>query len=447
MTRLVPLLALALLAACDGTNTAGATKRPSTATSSSTGASNGSGTSAGTTGGTAGGTTGGTTGGTGGTTGGPIPGSFAAQCNGAETSFTGTVTMPNGTDPVSGAVVAVVTDVQPLATGVLCEKCGQTSNATLVASTLTGVDGKFSFSLDNVPASATVQVMVQKARFRKVTTVPVTACQANALTAPVTTLPGHAADGDVPAIAVTSGNSDHLSKVLDALGIEYTCVHNANNQSDSCVSATLTLDQLLKDPTQLNSYAMLFISCSVSSGAQPDLSDPTVLANLQGYVAAGGKVIVTDDSYDYVEQPFPDAIDFMPTTTDPTTPQPLDAAQIGTGGLHVDATINDQALQQWMSQLGALNGDGTVHITGFLSNWAVMGSVDAKTNVLVTGNVSWSGGSGSQPLTVEFTRNDCGRVIFSSYHTSGTSSSTGLLPQERILEYLMVEVGTCVTPR
>jgi hypothetical protein len=44
-----------------------------------------------------------------------------------------------------------------------------------------------------------------------------------------------------------------------------------------------------------------------------------------------------------------------------------------------------------------------------------------------------------------------GRVIFSSYHTLESTSMTvdptaPLSPQERILEYLMFEAGSCVGP-
>ncbi|MCU1283516.1 MAG: hypothetical protein JWM53_7062 [bacterium] len=39
----------------------------------------------------------------------------------------------------------------------------------------------------------------------------------------------------------------------------------------------------------------------------------------------------------------------------------------------------------------------------------------------------------------------CGRAIYTSYHTLPTTT-TQLVPQERILEYLMLEAGACVGP-
>jgi hypothetical protein len=41
----------------------------------------------------------------------------------------------------------------------------------------------------------------------------------------------------------------------------------------------------------------------------------------------------------------------------------------------------------------------------------------------------------------------CGRAVYSSYHTLPTTATpdpTQLSPQERILEYLMLEAGACI---
>ena len=40
----------------------------------------------------------------------------------------------------------------------------------------------------------------------------------------------------------------------------------------------------------------------------------------------------------------------------------------------------------------------------------------------------------------------CGRVLFSTYHTT-ESQHAGLYPQERILLYLIMEIGTCRDPK
>jgi hypothetical protein len=366
--------------------------------------------------------------------------------------------MPNGVDPVSAATVGIALDVQPLNHGVACDQCGGTEGGTLAISTVTGIDGRFQLTLDSLPQASSVQLWVQKARFRRVTAVPVIACTQNQLSGSPLSLPGHASQGDVPKIAVTSGNSDHLAKVLDDLGIEYDCFRDTGTSAqDTCASSSTTLEQLLLTPTTLQSYGMLFISCSFSGLYESDLASasgngPTMRQNLSDYVDAGGKVIITDDSYDYVEQVFPEMINFEPATSTPSVPQPVNAAQIGIYTDSLNGTLSDGDMIAWLQNLGALNSDGTVALYGFLDQWAVMNSVDPSAEVLVTGNVSWTspqGGSlsGSRPLTVQFERNHCGRVIFSSYHTDNGSTAASPLPQERILEYLMLQVGTCVVSR
>jgi hypothetical protein len=53
-------------------------------------------------------------------------------------------------------------------------------------------------------------------------------------------------------------------------------------------------------------------------------------------------------------------------------------------------------------------------------------------------------GGGEYPYTVSFPFG-CGRVLFTDYHTVGEMGGThpGLLPQEKILLYLVMEIGIC----
>jgi len=171
---------------------------------------------------------------------GPGADSFFAQCSGASTTITGTVLAPNGTDPVSGAEVAVWSSPPPaLAHGVTCEGCGGQTDALVAAPT--GSNGKFTLSLDRLTKAATYTVTVRKAGFRRtVGSLAITACGATALDIAQTTLPGRAADGDLPKIAVSSGNSDHLEKVVSAMGVvDFDCVKGLSSGSakETCTTA------------------------------------------------------------------------------------------------------------------------------------------------------------------------------------------------------------------
>jgi len=51
-----------------------------------------------------------------------------------------------------------------------------------------------------------------------------------------------------------------------------------------------------------------------------------------------------------------------------------------------------------------------------------------------------------RPMTVTYEPVGCGRVLFSTYHTTD-SVHVGLVPQERVLLYLIMEIGVCRDPK
>ena len=51
-------------------------------------------------------------------------------------------------------------------------------------------------------------------------------------------------------------------------------------------------------------------------------------------------------------------------------------------------------------------------------------------------------GAGCSPLTLTFEPVGCGRVLYSTYHTAD-NPHVGLVPQERVLVYLIMEIGVC----
>ena len=51
-----------------------------------------------------------------------------------------------------------------------------------------------------------------------------------------------------------------------------------------------------------------------------------------------------------------------------------------------------------------------------------------------------------RPLTVTYEPAGCGRVLFSTYHTTD-ELHPGLVPQERILLYVIMEIGICMDPK
>jgi hypothetical protein len=434
----------------------------------SSGIHHGSGGSGGTGGGGSAGSGGG---GSGGNSGGPT---FGSMCNGASTTITGVITAPNGHDPVANAFAYVPLTTNPFPATVACELCNMPVDAA-AASATTDATGHFTLDLANVPAAATVQLTVNIGRFRRTTSIDVTACAATAASATATTLPGKSASADdIPKIAVATGNKDQLDIVLAAMGLDaqqgFDCFEGRASASSAVTSpcgmrGTLQpIETLLKNEATLEQYNLLFLSCAPGKFKALAAADQqAIAANLQTWTQKGGRLFVTDNSYDYIAQAFPSAATFLNGNAT------VDAANAGYGTSGAGATytgvVNDATLAAWLTAVGALAaGSNSVMLTGYLNKWSVIQSLPMSTSDLVdatnaqaypTPTATTPGPAMSYPQTIRFdvdgagSTQACGRAIYTSYHTLPTTTSpdpTQLVPQERILEYLMLEAGACVGP-
>jgi hypothetical protein len=391
---------------------------------------------------------------------------------GGRTTLTGRVLAPNGSDPIPSAQVFVPVSVAPIGEGVACELCSAIDGNALVKTT-TADDG--SFELGPIPTSAgqapgtEIELVVQKGRFRKVAKVVIDSpCAANEAPAAATTLPGKT-DGlnNVPRIAVATGAYDVMECVLLQLGLEQGSfdLYNGIAGVGATSNATANFDALLADPARMKQYDMIFVNCS-NDDFEAHLDDGGARANLESYVASGGRLYVTDWSYDYIEQvsQFSPVIDFAPTASS-TAPEPRNAAAIGPGGIEVEAAVKDDGLRSWLGAVERVTGDeivsdaGTVHISHFLTEWVEQLSVAASdtSKVWLEANVDGA----LRPLTTSFDYNQCGRVLYSSYHTAGRGlpdffggddpfafpsycPDEGLSPQERVLLFLILHVADCI---
>jgi hypothetical protein len=341
---------------------------------------------------------------------------FGSKCpSGA--SVSGTVLAPNGTDFLPNIYVYIAKQVNPFPPGNYCNECNKPLDAwyTHVQSS---VDGTFSLDLATVPYGPTVQFVVNVGRFRKVTSIPVK-CGANTAPTAAATLPGKSSDGDIPAIAVSTGNSDHLDQILTALGItEYDCYEGRTYTTSSTCKTIDSVANLLNKASKktIDDYHLAFISCAPN--AYKTWGSATIASNLSSFVNAGGRVFATDMSYDYVAQAFPSDITWMGPSG---TPQPVQGANVGVSGTYT-GTIDDTGLLAWLQKLGVTTTN-TVPLQGFLNPWSVQSSIPKSSTLVVDGTVKYSGTtSGDVPLTTEFDVSTCGR------------------------EYLMMQVGTCVGP-
>jgi hypothetical protein len=346
-------------------------------------------------------------------------------------SFSGTVLAPNGSLPLSNALVYVTQQApDPIPVGAYCDECVTLQEGTFAIS---APDGTFAFTTDLPKGKA--WVVVQKGQFRRVR--PITVDQAGMMTLAKddTTIPGKsdtAKGDDVPKMVILKDDTDfdRIDDSLAKLGIAGVEVRTDRS--------------LLKNKAELMKYHVVFIPCGSSDDAMT--TDPEAKANLDEFVQAGGKLYVTDWSYEFVRQPFPGFLDWADET-----------ATVGSAASgnewDAPATAADTGLADWLTA----TGDATFEVKG---NWTKLTSINTRQGLDEKGNAVdvtpkvWvtaqnAGSAAVTPTTVSF-QNKCGRVLFSTYHTEsgvGGGGGTALLAQEKALLYVLLEVGVCVGDR
>ncbi len=374
----------------------------------------------------------------------------------AKTVLKGKVVAPEGTIPISGALV-YVTASNPAAipAAVYCDKCVKLGAETPY--TTTKADGTF-----ELPTWKTgnVKLVVQKGQFRRVRSLEVIEEGEQDVPLELTTLPGRmdkANGDDIPKMAIVPGAWDRIDVSLAKLGLakitgktalggikvdyatagfDYYQPDNPLNFSDPKQPSVF-----LKDQQALDGYNIIFFPCDGNTGEQEWCTGSLattgeVRDNLRSWVAKGGKLYVTDFSYEFVRQLFPDYISWQGETD-----------TIGSACQHgswdAPADVKDQGLQDWLTAMSLSNWNVEANWTTITGVHPVATEDMDGNPVTVTPKV-WVEGMG--PSTVSFERS-CGRVLFSTYHTEADKGSeTELLPQEKALLYILLEVAVCVAP-
>lgn len=417
----------------------------------------------------------------------------------SSTALSGRVTAPNGQQPIPQALVYIPESPGPLSTiaaALGCEACNRPLSDRTVAVTQTGIDGRF--TLRGVPAGERIPVVIQKGRFRRRFEMTIAPCQTQAVTAPSggdsLPLPGSMSDGDLPLMAVAAGDHDAIECVLRELGIApgefagaedpssgdptFGRVHLYNNQAPGAptVAGQPPLSTLLRDRERMLRYPLIFLNCSGPTYSESLLRDPQVLSNLRDYLSGGGRLYVTDWSYDFLQQ-VPELAPFVCFEDDQdcaiTTPHGFHTAPAHGGSLSLltaqisTDTPTTRALADWIA---ALPGErplmpGALPVSDLLPGWVVVQKTATDLRYPTT---TWLTAELSdrlrpprlRPLTVSFDyppQAPCGRALFSSYHTRQRSlrlpfpeycpaTGSGLLPQEHILAFLLFELGSCLGP-
>ncbi|GAC1540227.1 MAG: hypothetical protein NVS3B10_04920 [Polyangiales bacterium] len=373
----------------------------------------------------------------------------------------GKVVAPEGTIPISGALVYTTSVAPPdIPDHVFCDKCVKLEDGTPY--TTTKADGTF----DLPTYTGSTLLVVQKGAFRRVRPLTVVAGDQDVPLA-LTTMPpkmDKAHGDDVPKIAIMLGAWDPIELVLARMGLAATVskgflgraqvlskdatgfaiygLHDLGETSPYPAAITL-----ISDPAEISKYHIVFIPCSGSSSSDPSGTGPQcdgtygssskIVDTLDGFVKQGGRLYVSDWSYEYVRQIFPGYVSWQGES-------PTIGSACMAGGGEQPAKVDDPGLSAWLAAQGkdlSTVKDAWTDLTGVHAKPDL--DADGKT-VTVTPKV-WVEAT-SAPATVSF-EHSCGRVLFTTYHTQPTAeSSAPLEPQALALLYLILEVDVCVGP-
>lgn len=369
----------------------------------------------------------------------------------------GKVVAPEGTIPIAGALVYTSTTAPPpIPDKVYCDKCVKLSEGTPY--TTTKPDGTFS-----LPTFLGEQfLIVQKGAFRRVRTITATA-GLQAVPRPLTTLPpktDKAKGDDIPKIAVALGAWDPIEIVLARMGLEAKVTVGGFPPRARVLSRDATgfaiygvqelgetspypsSNKLLTDPAELSKYHIVFVPCSGSSDVDSTPACSGIYASaakspVNEFVRSGGRVYVSDWSYEYVRQVFPGFISWRGEAS------PVGSA-CETGGGDEAAKVEDPGLAAWLLAQGKT-------LDTVKDAWTHMNAVNKTAGldpdgkpISITPKV-WVSAVG-KPASTSF-EHSCGRVLYTTYHTQPTAeASAALEPQALALLYLILEVNVCVGP-
>jgi hypothetical protein len=153
------------------------------------------------------------------------------------------------------------------------------------------------------------------------------------------------------------------------------------------------------------------------------------MENIREFVDRGGRLVLSDWTYDLVVALWPDKIDFFGDEAE------LDVAQVGVLA-QINGTVSDATLAEAL-------GDETVSLAYNYSNWSVIESVSDDVSVHISGDVTYrisaSEGYGDLtdvPLLVSFTQG-AGQVVFSTFHWMAQNPDLG----ERIMLEVVEGLG------
>jgi hypothetical protein len=400
---------------------------------------------------------------------------------GGTTSLTGTVFAPNGTLPLYGINV-YVPNANPgaLPAGAQCARCDDALPGNPLVQTVTDENGRF--VLSNVPAGANIPLVITSGKWRRQLVVAnVTACMENQVADGDARLPATKAEGDIPLIALSTGNADALECLLRKLGIAdsemtgdgqggrvhlYSDTMSGGEGTDRFSSGfpggsgdfpdSQTLWGSLE---KLKQYDVVILSCE--GGQYPETKSQAHMDNMKAYADFGGRIFMSHWHNVWIEGGSHEGAPQAPAVwTEIATWNNSSTTFTGTDTIDEVNNPKGTSFATWMLNVGGSPMRGQIPIQDSTGK----NTCESIDNAKAERWVYWQDGGNQFPQNFQFTTPNelpieqrCGKVVFSDMHVSGDSQSSpggdgfptecansGLTPQEKALAFMLFDLASCV---
>ncbi len=386
--------------------------------------------------------------------------------DGQRTIVSGVVRDPAGRVPVYNAVVYILSGtLSYLPESASCEACADVSALSRAFTDETG-----HFELE-APAGVNVPLVIQIGKWRRELVLPlVKACSKNpTLDAELTRLPRRHSEGNMPMMAVTSGQADSMPCFLRRLGIadeEFTTpagtghVHvfadcNAGPGTDAFAASRggdFPPVSALYEAANLQRYDAVLLGCD--DGVCPE-QIPQYAEEVQRYADLGGHLFLAHWQSAWL-QSGPNVWQglLVPRQPPQLAPEPLRA--------QVDVSFpKGSLLADWLVLTGASSQRGELELHDATLQYSAAASpmrrwLFAGENSTPSVDDSVLGLTLATPVSAPEDKL-CGSVTFTGFHVANPAqpdssavrfpegcAGVDLSPQEKLLEFLLFDRPTCV---
>ena len=417
----------------------------------------------------------------------------ASLCDGGvHTTLSGRVYDPASANPLYGVVVYV-----PGATPGLfpstppCGSCAGYYTSPL-ASAVTDTNGNF--RIVDPPSGASVPLVVQQGKWRMRYNTAVTQCQDNPLPDHSLRLPKNHVEGDMPQIAVSTGEADSLECAFLRMGIDaseyvggagtatgghihvFTSAGGAGGGASTLADAGASPNPataLWDKVSDITPYDAVLFSCEGVATASMNAAGQQVILT---YANNGGRVFASHYHYAILSTgpfssqgapPVPLATwstDMLYADTDPMYGRLVTTLPSG------QPFPEGVAFSTWLGAVGALSSNGELQIHYSRDN-AQVGSANTASQAWINSDINSVKPGSTQYFSFDTPLgggNKCGRVVYSDIHASGGPNNSsdpgtdypgfnpGIVPggcsqhalttQEKALEFMIFDLTSCLTP-